>query len=156
MSNTAKRTVVLVHGAFADSSSWNGVIEPLAREGHTVIAAANPLRGLRSDADYVRSVLDSIEGPIVVAGHSYGGSVITLAADGNPNVTALVYIASFLPEIGESTGELANKFPGNVLGTALKPVPYPSRTAGPRRTSTSSKTGSTRSSPPTSPPTSRR
>jgi pimeloyl-ACP methyl ester carboxylesterase len=125
MSDTRKQTVVLVHGAFADSSSWNDVIGPLTRAGHTVIAAANPLRGLPGDAAYVRSVLESIDGPIVVAGHSYGGTVMTVAADGNPNVTALVYVASFLPEVGESTGELANKFPGNQLGTALKAVPYP-------------------------------
>jgi pimeloyl-ACP methyl ester carboxylesterase len=71
MSDPGKQTVVLVHGAFADSSSWNDVIEPLTRAGHSVIAAANPLRGLQGDAAYVRSVLESIDGPIVVAGHSY-------------------------------------------------------------------------------------
>jgi pimeloyl-ACP methyl ester carboxylesterase len=120
-----KPTVVLVHGAFADSSIWNGVIKQLKREGYPVIAVANPLRGLRSDDEYLRSVLDSVAGPIVLAGHSYGGSVMTEAADGAPNVTALVYIASFNLEPGESTAELAAKFPGGELGPALDPVPLP-------------------------------
>jgi len=118
-----KPTVVLVHGAFADSSSWNGVIAQLAREGYSVIAAANPLRGLHTDAEYLRSVLDSVNGPIVIAGHSYGGTVMSEAADGNPGVRALVYVASFSPEEGESTGELAGRFPGGELGPALRPVP---------------------------------
>jgi pimeloyl-ACP methyl ester carboxylesterase len=120
-----KPTVVLVHGAFADSSSWNGVIALLKGDGFPVIAAANPLRGLHADADYVRSVLDSIEGPIVLAGHSYGGSVMSEAAEGHPNVKALVYVASFILERGESTGELAGKFPGGELGSALQTVKYP-------------------------------
>ncbi|WP_448006525.1 alpha/beta fold hydrolase [Agromyces bauzanensis] len=123
-----KPTVVLVHGAFADSSSWNGVIRELKRTGHPVIAPANPLRGLRTDADYLRSILDSIDGPIVIAGHSYGGSVMSEAAEGDSDVTALVYIASFILEPGESTGELAAKFPGGELGPALNPLPF--RTAG--------------------------
>lgn len=118
-------TVVLVHGAFADSSSWNGVIEVLERDGYPVIAAANPLRGLHSDAAYVDSVLDSVTGPVVLAGHSYGGSVMSQAAVGHPNVKALVYIASFILEPGESTSELAAKFPGAQLGPALRTVPFP-------------------------------
>ena len=118
-------TVVLVHGAFADSSSWNGVIEDLKRDGYPVIAAANPLRGLHSDAEYVGSVLDSVSGPVVLAGHSYGGSVMSEAAVGHPNVKALVYIASFILEPGESTSQLAAKFPGAELGPALNPVPFP-------------------------------
>jgi pimeloyl-ACP methyl ester carboxylesterase len=120
-----KPTLVLVHGAFADSSSWNGVIKPLKLKGYPVIAVANPLRGLRSDAEYLRSVLDSVAGPIVLAGHSYGGSVMSEAADGAPGVTALVYIASFNLEPGESTAELAAKFPGGQLGPALDSVPFP-------------------------------
>ena len=120
---TAKPTVVLVHGAFADSSSWNGVIASLRSDGYPVVAAANPLRGLHVDAEYVRTVLDSVTGPIVVAGHSYGGSVMSEAAAGNPHVKALVYVASFILEEGESTGELAAKFPGGELGSALNPVP---------------------------------
>ena len=115
--------MVLVHGAFADSSSWNGVIAQLRDDGYPVIGVANPLRALHSDADFLRGVLDSVHGPIVLAGHSYGGSVMSEAADGNPKVKALVYVASFLLEEGESTGELAGKFPGNELGPALRPVP---------------------------------
>lgn len=122
---TERPTVVLVHGAFADSSSWNGVIEALKRDGYPVIAAANPLRGLRSDADYVRSVLDSVPGPVVLAGHSYGGSVMSVAAADNPNVKALVYIASFILEPGETTAELAAKFPGAELGPTLETIPFP-------------------------------
>nr|WP_028804819.1 alpha/beta hydrolase [Streptomyces sp. 142MFCol3.1] len=120
-----KPTIVLVHGAFADSSSWNGVIERLQKEGYPVIAPANPLRGLASDAAYVRSVLDSVDGPIVLAGHSYGGAVISQAAADSPNVKALVYIAAFTPEAGESALELSNKFPGSTLGPTLAPVPFP-------------------------------
>ena len=118
-------TVVLVHGAFADSSSWNGVIEQLEARGYPVVAAANPLRGLAADAAYVRSVVDSAAGPVVLAGHSYGGSVISEAAERSPDVKALVYVASFLLEVGESTGQLAAKFPGAELGPALDAVPYP-------------------------------
>jgi pimeloyl-ACP methyl ester carboxylesterase len=120
---TAKPTVVLVHGAFADSSSWNGVISRLHQDGYPVIGVANPLRSLQSDAAYVRDVLDSIDGPVVVAGHSYGGSVMSEAADGHPQVKALVYVASFLLDQGESTGELAGRYPGNELGSALRAVP---------------------------------
>lgn len=127
---SGRPTVVLVHGAFADSSSWNGVIEDLERDGYPVIAAANPLRGLRGDAEYVGSVLDSVTGPVVLAGHSYGGSVISEAAVGRPNVKALVYIASFILEPGETTSALAAKFPGAQLGPALKSVPYPSAGGG--------------------------
>ncbi|WP_421741187.1 alpha/beta fold hydrolase [Cellulomonas sp.] len=119
-----KQTIVLVHGAYADSSSWNGSIPALREAGHRVIAAANPLRGLESDGEYLRSVLDSIDGPIVIAGHSYGGAVMSHAADGNPNVTALVYVASFLAEPGESLVDLVEKFPGAQLGGAAQPVPY--------------------------------
>ncbi len=121
-------TVVLVHGAFAESASWNGVVADLKRRGYPVIAIANPLRGLQEDAAYLRSLLDSLTGPIVIAGHSYGGSVLSEAADGVPGVKALVYIASFHLEVGESTGELAAKFPGGELGPALNPVPFPGGT----------------------------
>ena len=120
----SKQTIVLVHGAYADSSSWNGSIDALQEAGHRVIAVANPLRGLESDGDYLRSVLETIDGPIVVAGHSYGGSVMSHAADGNPNVTALVYVASFLAEPGESLVDLVEKFPGAQLGGAAQPVPH--------------------------------
>jgi pimeloyl-ACP methyl ester carboxylesterase len=123
LTDASKPTVVLVHGAFADSSSWNGVIAQLRGDGYPVIGVANPLRALHSDAEFLGSVLASVDGPIVLAGHSYGGSVMSEAADGNPKVKALVYVASFVLEVGESTGELAGKFPGNELGPALRPVP---------------------------------
>lgn len=118
-------TVVLVHGAFADAASWNGVTEDLLRRGYPVVAAANPLRGLSSDAAYVKSLLDSVDGPVVLAGHSYGGQVITNAALGNPNVKALVYVAAFIPEQGESALELSGRFPGSTLGQTLEEVALP-------------------------------
>ncbi|MEV7326149.1 alpha/beta hydrolase [Streptomyces sp. NPDC093970] len=120
-----KPTVVLVHGAFADSSSWNGVVKRLQHDGYRVVAPANPLRGLASDADYLDSYLKSVKGPIVLAGHSYGGAVITQAAAGNPNVKALVYIAAFAPDKGESALELSDKYPGSTLGPTLDAVPFP-------------------------------
>jgi pimeloyl-ACP methyl ester carboxylesterase len=122
--HTDKPTVVLVHGAFAESSSWNGVVSRLQSEGLPVLAIANPLRGLAQDAQYLRSVIDHIDGPVVVAGHSYGGSVASEATEGADNVRALVFVASFLLEPGESTGELAGKFPGGELGPALTQAPY--------------------------------
>lgn len=117
-------TVLLVHGAFAESASWNGVIADLHQRGRRVLAVANPLRGLQHDAAYLRSVIDGFPGPVVIAGHSYGGSVMSEAADGAANVKALVYIASFALEPGESTAQLAAKFPGGELGPALEPVPF--------------------------------
>ncbi|MFF3949269.1 alpha/beta fold hydrolase [Streptomyces sp. NPDC001902] len=120
-----KPTVVLVHGAFADSSSWNGVIEHLRQAGHPVLAPANPLRGLASDAAYLASVLKSVDGPVVLAGHSYGGAVISQAADGDPKVKALVYVAAFIPEKGESALQLSNAYPGSTLGPNLDAVPFP-------------------------------
>lgn len=122
--DATKPTVVLVHGAFADSSSWNDVIGRLSADGYPVIGVANPLRSLHGDAEVLRTVLDSVNGPIVLAGHSYGGSVMSEAADGNPRVKALVYVASPQLDEGESTGELAAKFPGGELGSALHPVPF--------------------------------
>ncbi|MFC8300709.1 alpha/beta hydrolase [Micromonospora orduensis] len=117
-------TIVLVHGAFADSSSWNGVIAHLKRRGYPVMAVANPLRGVQKDAAYVRSVVDTISGPVVMAAHSYGGSVMTEAADGASNVKALVYVASVSPDVGESVAALTTKFPGSALLTSIKMVPY--------------------------------
>ncbi|MEV0495830.1 alpha/beta hydrolase [Streptomyces atratus] len=119
----AKPTIVLVHGAFADGSSWNGVIERLERHGYTVMAPANPLRGLYSDSTYITSVLKSIKGPIVLAGHSYGGAVISTAAAGNSQVRSLVYISALMPDVGESGMSLAARFP-SALATATKSVPY--------------------------------
>jgi pimeloyl-ACP methyl ester carboxylesterase len=116
-------TIVLVHGAFADSSSWNGVVEPLQAEGHSVVAAANPLRGLASDAEAVSDVVRSIEGPVVLVGHSYGGMVITNVAADAGDITGLVYVAAFAPDAGESAFELSAKFPGSTLGDAVRPTP---------------------------------
>ncbi len=122
-------TIVLVHGAFADSSSWEGVTRILLDEGYPVIAAANPLRGLQSDADYVANVLNTIEGPIVLVGHSYGGMVITNAVQGNSNVQALVYVDAFAPDAGESAFSLSTRYPGSTLGEAIYPIPLPDGTA---------------------------
>jgi pimeloyl-ACP methyl ester carboxylesterase len=123
-SETAPRpTVVLVHGAFADASSWNGVISRLQRKGYPVVAVANPLRSLDGDTAYLRQVLAGIHGPIVLAGHSYGGLLISGAATGNPQVKALAYIAAFAPDAGESALGLSNKFPGSTLGDTLSSIP---------------------------------
>ncbi|GHE95930.1 alpha/beta hydrolase [Streptomyces griseoluteus] len=119
-----KPTIVLVHGAFADASSWNGVVGPLQRSGYKVIAAANPLRGIPQDSTYVASLLKSIKGPIVLAGHSYGGEVISQAAAGNSNVKALVYINAIMPDVGESSNSLSAKFPAPPLTKAFNQVPF--------------------------------
>ena len=111
-----KPTIVLVHGGWADSSGWNEQVTKLQRLGYPVIAPANPLRGLASDADYIRSVLLTIETPIVLVGHSYGGAVISNAALGVPNVKALVYIAAFAPDAGESLLQLVTMNPGTEIG----------------------------------------
>lgn len=116
-------TIVLVHGAFAESSSWDGVIRLLQQIGYPVIAVANPLRGVSKDAGYLRSVLADVTGDIVLVGHSYGGTVITNAADGVDNVKALVYIGGFAPDAGESAAQLAGKYEGGTLGETLTAVP---------------------------------
>lgn len=122
----AKPTVVLVHGAFAESASWNDVARDLRARSFPVVAAANPLRGVKSDADYVAAIVGSIPGPVVLVGHSYGGSVISAAAAGKPNVRALVFVAAFAPEVGESAVDLSGKFPGSTLGPTLAaPVVLP-------------------------------
>lgn len=118
-----KPTIVLVHGAFAESSSWNGIIDPLQDAGHEVIAVANPLRGVASDAQYVTDVVRSIEGPVVLVGHSYGGSVITDVASDAGDIVALVYLSGFASEVGETPAQLAGKFPGATLEPTLKSVP---------------------------------
>ena len=122
-------TIVLVHGAYAESASWSGVISRLLAAGHRVIAAANPLRTLSGDSDFVSALLASIDGPIVLVGHSYGGMVATNAAAGNDNVKALVYVASLAPEKGENVPDLTGKFPGATLGDAVVQVPLPDGTA---------------------------
>lgn len=114
-------TIVLVHGAFAESASWEGVIPLLTRDGYRVIAAPDPLRSVASDASEISSLLSSIEGPIVLVGHSYGGAVITQAASGHSNVRALVYVSAFAPDVGETSGGLSAHDPGATLGAALAP-----------------------------------
>lgn len=115
----AKPTIVLVHGAFAGSSSWNGVIKILEKDGYTVVAAANPLRSVKRDAQSIQNLVKSIKSPVVLVGHSYGGPVISEAAYGQANVKALVYVAAFAPENGESAVALTGKFPGATLGPTL-------------------------------------
>ena len=117
----SKPTIVLVHGAFADSSSWNRVAIRLLYEGYPVVAASNPLRGVKDDADYVANLLDTIEGPVILVAHSYGGMVISAAAVGKRNVKALVYVNAFAPDSGESALTLSSKFPGSSLLDALAP-----------------------------------
>ncbi len=122
---TSDPTVVLVHGAFADSSSWNGVIELLQESGVTVTAAPNPLRGVAYDSAYVASFLQQIAGPVLLVGHSYGGVVITNAGSMAPNVAGLVYVAGLAPDEGESLGALESDSKDSVLVSALIPRTYP-------------------------------
>ncbi|MDQ1038505.1 pimeloyl-ACP methyl ester carboxylesterase [Streptomyces sp. V3I8] len=118
-------TIVLEHGAFADAASWDGVVKRLQLAGYPVVAAANPLRGPANDAAHLRGVVEHIDGPVVLVGHSYGGTVISQAAAGlEDKVKALVYIAAFLPDSGESSLGLTNKFPGSTLGAAIDSVNY--------------------------------
>jgi len=118
--NAAKPTIVLIHGAFADGTSWQHVIPILEHDGYNVIAVQNALASLAGDVETTKRVIDAQAGPMVVVGHSYGGAVITGAAAGNPNVKALVYIAAFAPEAGEPIGVYGDKYPAP-LGAALKP-----------------------------------
>jgi pimeloyl-ACP methyl ester carboxylesterase len=119
----AKPTVVLIHGAFADASAWNGVISRLQKDGYPVIAPANPLRSLSGDSAYIKSVLEQTPGPLVVVGHSYGGAVITNAAAGNTDVKALVYVDAFLPAVGEKTVDLGGA--DSELPTAIEFKAFP-------------------------------
>jgi pimeloyl-ACP methyl ester carboxylesterase len=119
-------TIILVHGALTDASVWNGVSERLQRQGVAVLAPAMPLRSLAADADYLAAFLDTIEGPVVLAGHSYGGTIISHPATTTENLVALVFVSAFQPEAGESTGELNSRFPGSKLGaatTTVRPAP---------------------------------
>jgi pimeloyl-ACP methyl ester carboxylesterase len=116
-------TIVLVHGAFAESSSWDGVIDPLTSKGHEVVCAANPLRGLASDAESVSDLVRSIDGPVVLVAHSYGGMVISNVDGDAGEIVGLVYVDGFAPEPGESAFELAGKFPGSTTGDAVRPIP---------------------------------
>src|ERR671916_93549 len=124
-----KPTIVLVHGAFADASGYGAVIGRLQRRGYEVIAPANPLRGPSSDAAYVASVIRTISGPIVLVAHSYGGAVISIAANQVANVKALVYLDALALEAGESNLDIAERFPSKVL-PALQPRPFPQADGG--------------------------
>ena len=119
-------TVVLVHGAFADASSWNGVIELLQARGVKITAPANPLRGIAIDSAYIAGVLDETPGPVLAVGHSYGGAVITNAATNVKNVVGLVYVAAFAPDEREVLGQITGGSKDSVLDTALVPLHYPS------------------------------
>jgi pimeloyl-ACP methyl ester carboxylesterase len=129
-----KATIVLEHGAWADGSSWTRVIRLLQRDGYTVTAPPNPLRGLANDAATLADYLSTITGPVVLVGHSYGGAVITNAATGNGNVKALVYVDAFIPDQGETLLQLAGARPGSCLGgdpaKVFNFVPYPGAPAG--------------------------
>lgn len=126
MSNQSP-VVVLVHGAFAESASWYGVIEQLHARDVEAIAVANPLRGVRNDATYVRDVIAGLGRPVLLVGHSYGGIVITGAAgEANPAVVGLVYVAGFAPDENESAFELSSRQPGSTLGEALTAYPVSS------------------------------
>ena len=119
-----RTTIVLVHGAFAESASWEGVIEPLMAEGHRVVAAPNPLRGLAADAASVSDVIRAIEGPVVLVAHSYGGAVISNVDRDAGEIVGLVYVNGFAPEPGENCFGLAAMFPGSMLGEeTVRPVP---------------------------------
>jgi pimeloyl-ACP methyl ester carboxylesterase len=131
-SQSAKPTIVLVHGAFEDASIWNGVIPRLQRDGYPVIAFANPLLGVAVDAAYLRSVVDRIKGPVILVAHSYGGAVITQAGADAHNVKGLVYAAAVMPAAGEAASHLLERFPGSTFPTSVEAVTYtlPDGTSG--------------------------
>ena len=119
-----KPTIVLVHGAFAESSSWNPVIDALTAAGHPVLAAANPLRGLHADAASVGDLIRTVDGPVVLVAHSYGGAVISNVPADAGEITGLVYVNGFAPDPGETCFSLAGRFPGSTLGPdTSRPVP---------------------------------
>ncbi|GAA5185379.1 alpha/beta hydrolase [Rugosimonospora acidiphila] len=119
-----KPTIVLVHGAFEDASSWDGVIQRLQKAGYPVVAPANPLNAVASDAAYLRSVVDHIQGNVILVSHSYGGEIIGQAGANDSKVKALVYAAALIPAVGENANQLLTQFPGSTLPDALDPVPY--------------------------------
>ena len=128
--NDSQLTVVLVHGAFADASGWNGVIERLQATGLQVTAPTNPLRGIAHDSAYIRSFIEQIPGPVLAVGHSYGGAVITNAASDVDNVVGLVYVSAFAPDEGETLGQVEAGSRDSVLLSALAPLQYPSGNGG--------------------------
>jgi pimeloyl-ACP methyl ester carboxylesterase len=121
----SRPTVVLVHGAFADGSSWNEVIKRLQAEGVQVTAPANPLRGISIDSAHINSFLDQIPGPVIAVAHSYGGAVITNSATNANNVVGLVYVAAFAPDEGETLGAIASNSKDSVVSPTLIPLQYP-------------------------------
>src|SRR3954469_24154084 len=121
----SRPTVVLVHGAFADASSWNDVIERLQADGVQVTAPANPLRGISTDSAYIANVFDQISDPLLAVGHPYGSAVITNAATKVNNVVGLVYVAAFAPDEGERLIDAESNSKDSVLSTALVPLQYP-------------------------------
>jgi pimeloyl-ACP methyl ester carboxylesterase len=123
--NAAPLTVVLVHGAFADASGWNGVVERLQAAGIQVTAPANPLRGIAHDSAYIGSIIHELPGPVLAVGHSYGGAVISNAASDAENVVGLVFVAAFAPDEGEVLGEVESGSKDSVLASALVPLQYP-------------------------------
>jgi pimeloyl-ACP methyl ester carboxylesterase len=149
-SDNAPLTVVLVHGAFADGSSWAGVIERLQKNGIQVTAPVNPLRGISADSAYVASVFAQIPGPVHAVGHSYGGAVISNAAMDASNVKGLVYVAAFAPDEGEKLGDVEAGSKDSVLNSALVPHQYPTA-SGWRRSSRSTRRRPARRSQETSP-----
>lgn len=118
-------TIVLVHGAFADGSSWNGVIERLLKKGYLVVAPPNPLRGIEYDSAYLTSVVDQIAGPVLLVGHSYAGAVISNVAPKAKNVVGLVFVAAFAPDDGEWLGDVTSRSKDAILGPALLEKKYP-------------------------------
>jgi pimeloyl-ACP methyl ester carboxylesterase len=123
MNNSQTPTVILVHGAFAESASWNGVVERLQARSIRAIAVANPLRSLSGDATYVRDVIAAVNGPVLLVAHSYGGMVATEAGSDNPSVIGMVYVCAFAPDHGEDAFALSLKFPGSTLGDAVDATP---------------------------------
>lgn len=121
VAQTGKPTIVLVHGAFAEASSWNGVVDILQKQGYPVVAVANPLRSIKGDAQYLADIVDSIKAPVVLVGHSYGGLVIGEMDGAGRDIKGLVFVAAFAAEMGETAAGLSGKFPGSSLGTALAP-----------------------------------
>jgi pimeloyl-ACP methyl ester carboxylesterase len=120
----SKPTIVLVHGAFGDASAWRPIFDRLVADDYTVLAPANPLRGVASDAAYLEVLIDQLDGPVVLVGHSYAGAVITVAG-GSEKVAGLVYVAGLAPDEGESVNELQARFPSLAMGPILEPVELP-------------------------------
>ena len=125
MSAPSKPTIVLLHGAFAESSSWSGVITRLLDQNFPAVAVANPLRGVGRDSEYLVGILDGIDGDVVLVGHSYGGMIISNASAGRDDVKGLVFVGGFAPDAGESAAQLAGRYEGGTLGETLMSFKLP-------------------------------